>query len=107
MPSRVTCERGHHRHGTCRQAAIELAERRSLGICPQCGGPYRYRMEQEYFTTDGGGEFTVRHVIRLVSDTDAETKGWDPMVFVLDCIDGSTAFWPTYWTHDRSGSWHW
>ncbi len=51
--------------------------------------------------------YHVVQIARLFSDSEVDTRGFDPMLFKLEHEDGGLVLWPVYWTLDRYGDWGW
>ena len=116
MPSRVECENGHPYRGTCREAAIEIAQvGNEWPICKRlgCGARVRYISEQTYPSEPGRTYvYEVQKVVRFRPNT-AEKDKYDPMLLVLrermeagDKCSWPIHIWTFYWTHNRKGQWH-
>ncbi len=107
MASWVACERNHGA-GACRPEAVRLAKTGVIGKCRRadCGADVRDFVGHRY---PGKGQATYRlvHVARLHSDAEAESEGYDPMLFVLEnAASRERVLWPFYWTKDRHKRWH-
>lgn len=109
MSSWIECDKGHLSRVLCREAAIEIAERKSLGPCarPGCGAQRRYYVGQKYANTHEEHEYELVRVVRLKSSAEAEEEGYDPMLFVLRSLKSkATTVWPFYWGHNKAKRWH-
>jgi len=107
MSSRVICDNGHL-GGYCRDAAIQLARRGALEPCHRsnCNVPRRYIVRQTYANSGETHEYELEKVVRLYSDNEADSEGYDPMLFLLrHRKKGHKVLWLFYWGKDRSGRW--
>ena len=51
-------------------------------------------------------KYEVTSVYTLLSATEAEKQGWDPMIFLMKSLDsGEVIVWLYYWTKNRHGEW--
>lgn len=106
MASRIECDNGHRYSGTCREAAREISERGALERCPLCEKSKHYIVSHYYPYARVTVEYEVLKVYARHSRQEAESEGWDPMIFLMENRNnGEKIVWTYYWTKNRNGKW--
>ena len=107
MVSQMKCENGHRYYRTCREAARQISEHGNLGHCTRCGEQIRYIISLSYPYSGETVEFDVLGVHTILSSSEAEEQGWDPMILLMKQRDAvnEMPIWPYYWTKNRVGNW--
>lgn len=112
MSSKLVCDNGHRYYVTCREAARHISQHGALEKCSRCGTTLRY-IVSHYYPYDSvvaehevTAQYEVIRVWTRFSATEAESQGWDPMIFLMrNRNSGEEVVWPYYWTKNRNKKW--
>ena len=107
MASKICCAEGHSTKGiTVWDAAVALAEGRTIGACKKCGKPYQYHIDHVYANDPKETEysFIVTRAIRMGIRLSGAEK-LDPFLLVLREIkSGKEEILPTFWAFGQTGA---
>jgi Protein of unknown function (DUF2934) len=107
MPSHISCPRDHPTKGiSIHDAAIALAEGRTIGVCKKCGRELQYRIDHVYANDPKKKRhgFVVTRAVRLGTRL-ADGENYDPFLLVLREIKtGEEQILPTFWAHGKSNT---
>jgi Protein of unknown function (DUF2934) len=105
MPSRICCAEEHPSKGIpVHNAALAIAEGRSIGACKKCGKPLQYRVDHVYAGDPRKKEhtFIVTRAVGL-GTRPARHENGDPFLLVLRDIEtGKELILPSSWATGQS-----